>query len=184
MSSSQAPHAGAMPPTHLSSFTSGFAVAMIACGGILAERLTRGDIRVAFVAQLLLTATLLVVVRLGASRTATVVVGAVLGIVLAHSVVRSSPIAALPWLCERPAQLVNDAVAVFAPLAIVWASSRRPPNTLVVAATLVLVTAYRATASVWHLDAAVFSYSVQDLVTTEFAGSALGVAAFRLLAPG
>jgi hypothetical protein len=183
MSASRAPRAGTASPTHLSSFTSGFAVAMIACGGILAQRLTRGDVRVALVAQLLLTATLLVVARLGASKAATVVVGGVLGILLAHSVVRTSSIGALPWLCERPAQLVNDAVAVFAPLAIVWASSRRPPNTLVVAATLLLVTAYRATASAWHLDGAVFSYSVQDLVTTEFAGSALGVAAFRLLVP-
>jgi hypothetical protein len=192
MTESRLPDARLPPPGHLLSFTAGFGVAMVACGGILAERLSRGNIRVALVAQLSLTAALLVVARsqgraadrgIGASKAATLVVGAALGIVLAHSIVRASSIGTVPWLSERPAQFVNDAVAVFAPLAIVWASSRRPPNTLVLAATLILVTAYRATGFMWHLDAASFSYSVQDLVTGEFAGSALGVTAFRLLTP-
>jgi hypothetical protein len=78
---------------------------------------------------------------------------------------------------------VNDAVAVFAPLAVVWAANRRPPNTRVLVSTLVLVTLYRATSFMWHLDAASFTYTVQDFVTGEFAGSAIGVAAFKLLFP-
>jgi hypothetical protein len=112
------------------------------------------------------------------------IVGASLGIVVAHSLLRSSSLGGVAWLSERPAQFVNDAVAVFAPLAIVWASSRRPPNTAVLAATLVLVTAYRMTGSMWHVDTAHFSYTVQDLVTGELAGSALGISAFRLLTAG
>jgi hypothetical protein len=148
--------------------------------------LSLGDVRVAVVAHVLLTIAVLVMVfvqgraprssaRLGAQ-----VIGAAFGILLAHALIRSS-FAATPWLSEGPGQLVNDAVAVFAPLAIAWASTRRPPSTVALAATLLLVTAYRATGAMWHLYAAQFTYSVQDLVTGELAGSAIGITTFRLL---
>jgi hypothetical protein len=186
-------HPGVAPsPGVLFSFGAGVALAMVACGGLCAARISQGSFSVAVVAHLLATVAVVAIMsrqgRVGASsahataaRVAAQVVGASIGIVVAHSLLRSSSFGAVPWLSERPAQFVNDAVAVFAPLAIVWASSRRPPNTAVLVATLVLVTAYRFTASMWHVDTAHFSYTVQDLVTGEFAGSALGISAFRLL---
>ena len=187
------PDARSSPPGMWAGLVTGFAVAMVACGGILAQRLSRGDIRSALVAHVLLTITILVVMRSERVRTenealpsrlATQFLGGTAGIVLAHWLLRSSGWGAVPWLSEGPAQFVNDGVAVFAPLAIVWAANRRPPSTVVLVSTLVLVTAYRATGFLWHLDAARFSYTVQDFVTGELAGSALGIAAFRLLVPG
>jgi hypothetical protein len=166
-------------------FTAGFTLALVACAGLLAERVSRGNVKVAVVAHVLLTVAVLAIAHTQGRvpRVAAQFVGAALGIVIAHSLVRASSLAALPWLSERPGQLVNDAVAVFAPLAVVWGSSRRPPNTVGLVATLLLVTAYRASAAMWHLDGVSFSYSVQDLVTGEFAGSAIGITTFRLLAP-
>jgi hypothetical protein len=182
--------AGAPPDTWIGLVT-GFAVAMVACGGILAQRLSRGDLKAALVAHLLLTVAVLGVMRAerpeareaSAYKLVAQILGATGGIVVAHAALRTSPSLALPWLSERPAQFVNDAVAVFAPLTVVWAANRRPPNTRVLVSTLVLVTFYRATSFMWHLDAASFTYTVQDFVTGEFAGSAIGVAAFKLVFP-
>lgn len=195
MTSSDSPNGAATAPGTVLSFTAGLGVALVACGGLLAARLSLGDVKIGVLAQVLLTLALVAVMHgqgrpvaarswFVASKIAAQVVGAALGIAIAHFVIRSSSLAAVPWLSERPAQLVNDFVAVFAPLAVVWASSRRPPSTLALVATLAVVTAYRATGFMWHLDGAAFSYSVQDLVTGEFAGSAIGITAFRLLAPG
>jgi hypothetical protein len=171
----------------------GFAVALVACGGVLAARVSRGDLTVALAAHIALTIAMLTMLRpqwsgcardrVAAMRLTVQIVGAAAAIVLAHAGVREFATRAFPWLSERPCQLVNDAVVVFAPLAVVWASSRHRPSTPVLVATLLLVSAYRLTASLWHLDAARYSYSVQDFVTGEFAGLALGVATFRLLVP-
>ena len=68
-------------------------------------------------------------------------------------------------------------------LAVVWAASRRPPNTRVLVSVLLVATLYRATGFMWHLDGARFTYTVQDFVTGEFASSAIGIAAFRLFFP-
>ncbi len=187
------PHPGASPsPGVLFSFGAGVALAMVACGGLCAARISQGNLWVAISAHLFATVAVVAIVykqgrfvasskQATAARVAAQIAGASFGIVLAHSLLRSSSLGAIPWLSERPAQFVNDAVAVFAPLAIVWASSRRPPSTAVLVATLLLVTAYRLTGTMWHVDTAHFSYTVQDLVTGEFAGSALGISAFRLL---
>lgn len=169
----------------------GFGFALVACGGIAAERLSRGDVEIAFLAHLLLTVVALAVMmtepstssaQRGLARIGAQFIGAVAGIVVAHALLKPF-VTGLPWLSERPAQFVNDAVAVFASLAIVWAASRRPPRTAVLVAALVLVTLYRATGTFWHLDAARFAWSVQNFVTGEVAGLALGVAAFRFMAP-
>jgi hypothetical protein len=181
------------PPGGWVGLVTGFAVAMIACGGILSQRLSRGDLKTAFVAHVLLTIAVLAALRSErvtardecfSPKLVAQFVGGIAGIVVAHCILQSSGLGAVPWLSERPAQFVNDVVAVFAPLAIVRAANRRPPSTLVLVITLALVTAYRATGFWWHLDAARFSYTVQDFVTGEFASSALGIATFRLLVPG
>jgi hypothetical protein len=169
-----------------SAFTAGFVFALVACGGVLAERLTHGDPRIAAVVHVLFTAAVLVIAARRDATAANIVaqlVGASFGIVVAHALVRSQSFAAPPWLSERPAQLVNDAVVVFAPLAIVAASTRRPPSTLALVVILSLVTLYRLTAPLWHLDAGDFRYTVQELVTVELACAALGLAAFRWFVP-
>lgn len=169
-------------------FATGLALATVASGGIVAERLSGGDLRVAFGAHVLSSVAALGVLlqrrnESGVAVVALQAVGAALGILATHYLLRSSQLGVVPeWMAEGPAQLVNDGVAVFAPLAVIAAASRRRPNTIVLAATLVLVTAYRATAFMWHLDAIRFVYSVQDLVTGELAGAALAIATFRLLA--
>lgn len=181
-----------MPPNTWMGLIAGFALAIVACGGILAQRLSRGDLKLALVGHVFLTLAVLGVAKTEArpslrngfpSKLVAQLLGGALGILVAHYVLRSSAWGAMPWLSERPAQFMNDAVAVFAPLAVVWASSRRPPNTAVLVCALLLVTAYRMTGFMWHLDSARFSFTVQDFVTGEFAGSVLGVAAFRLLVP-
>lgn len=179
-------------PNAWTALIAGFALAIVASGGILAQRLSRGDLKLALAAHVLLTVAVLALAQTEGRPTSKTalsprfvaqLLGATLGIVLAHYVLQSSRLGATPWLSERPAQFMNDAIAVFAPLAVVWASSRRPPNTTVLVSTLLLVTAYRMTGFMWHLDAARFSFTVQDFVTGEFAGSVLGVATFRLLVP-
>jgi hypothetical protein len=179
-------------PAALSCFTAGVALALVASGGLLAQRLSRGDVRAAVVAQALVTCAALALfqgqirkmtesalVRAACLRAQAV--GAVFGIVLAHGLLHASRYGALPWLSEEPAQFVNDVVAVFAPIAVVWACARRPPSTAVLAITLGLVTSYRMTGFMWHLDGATFTTSVQDLVARESASSALGITVFRLL---
>ena len=144
-------------------FAAGFSFALVVCAGVLAERVSRGALDVAVFAQTVTTLAALCV---------------------AHAAVRSSSVADSGLLVERPAQLVNDAVAVFAPLAIIWASSRRPPSTLALAATLLVVIAYHASGSAWHLDAGRFDHSVQDLVTAQLGASTVGVTTLRVVLRG
>jgi hypothetical protein len=183
---------GTPPLAALSCFTAGVALALVASGGVVAQRLSRGDVRAAVAAQALVTIAAILVFQaqirrlvseLFSTRACLVaqVVGAACGIVIAHSALHATRYGALPWLSERPAQFVNDAVAVFAPMAVIWASARRPPSTMILAVTLGLVTAYRMTAFLWHLDDATFALPIQDLVAREFAGSALGITVFRAL---
>ncbi len=69
------------------------------------------------------------------------------------------------WLAERPPQLVNDGVAALSTLLLVWACARRLDLRFLVGA-LVVVTAYRRTAWLWHLDLPPhgFVLRVQDIV--------------------
>lgn len=173
------------------SLAAGFVLAVVACGGVVAERLSRGDMRIALAAHVILTIAVIAMVKterrtpagvaLGSSTFAVQLVGAAAGIVLVHCVLRSIWLGVLPWLSERPGQLVNDAVAVVAPLALVRASCRRPPSTPIFLSTFAFVTVYRLTACFWHFDAGHFTCTIQDLVTAEIAGSALGIATFKLL---
>lgn len=168
-------------------FAIGFGVAMAACLGIAAERLSQGAIGVALLGHVLLTAAVLLALHVHrrdreSSRIWPQIVGAALAMGLVHASLAHTA-EGHAWLSERPAQLVNDLVAVAGALTVAWAASRRPPRTAALIATLLLVTIYRATAGMWHLDAASFAYSVQNFVAGSVAGSALGVAAFRMLVP-
>jgi hypothetical protein len=85
------------PPGILTGLLTGFAIAMVACGGIVLQRLTRGDVKTALVGHVLLTITVLAVMcseRVGTSngllspRVAFQVVGGTAGIVVAHCLLR------------------------------------------------------------------------------------------------
>jgi hypothetical protein len=108
------------------------------------------------------------------------VAGATAGIVAVHVLLRREALTVLPWLSERPAQLVNDAVAVAVLLALVWASANGLDARLLVLAFLG-VTLYRATGPMWHLDHAPggFRASVQQLVVAQLVAAALAVGLFR-----
>ncbi|MGO8995397.1 MAG: hypothetical protein ACLQVI_18935 [Polyangiaceae bacterium] len=181
----------------------GLLLALATSGGIAGERITRGAFDVALVANAVTTVVAVAAVvlmmrrgrssvaglpaaenRSGPSRVLAVlgpqVLGAASGIVLVHAVLHREALATLPWLSERPAQFVNDAVAVSGVLALVWASAAGLDTRLLVLAFLG-VSAYRVTSSFWHLDHAPggFHTSVQELVVAQFVAAALALGLFR-----
>ena len=182
-----------MPPSARSSaasltlFIAGAVLAVVTSGGIVEERLSSGSLSVAVVANAVVTFVAILVLAFVERRTplSTRVVipqilGAACGIVLVHLTLRAGVLAVPSWLSERPPQLVNDAVAVFSTLAVVWACARRLDLRLLVGSLLV-VTAYRATAHCWHLDVAPhgFQLRVQDFVLAQFVAAALALPVYR-----
>jgi hypothetical protein len=171
----------------VAAFFAGGALALVTSGGIVEERLSSGSLDRGVVVNALMTVAsigLLVLVQRRVPRTRRVLIaqafGALLGILGVHLALRSGVIAGAPWLSERPAQLVNDVVAVFAVLAVVWACAERLDWRLLAAAAL-LVVLYRATGKLWHLDVAPhgFVVSVQDLVMAQCVGAAVALLLYR-----
>ncbi|AKU95145.1 hypothetical protein AKJ09_01809 [Labilithrix luteola] len=170
---------------------SGFFLAVAVSGGIVGERVSEGNLQVALAANALVTLlSVLVLVFTTRARgvpcmtyVATQGFGALLGIALVHQVLRGSGLA-FPWLSEGPAQLVNDLVATFGVLALVFGMARGA-DLRALAASLLLVTAYRATSGMWHLDHAPhgFLFTVQQLVVAQVAAVALAMVAFRVFSP-
>jgi glycerol uptake facilitator-like aquaporin len=169
-------------------FSVGLLVALAASGGIAGERITLGRLGVALVANAAATFAALVAARAMMRRPQVLpvlvpqVLGAVAGVVVVHLLLRRSALDALPWLSERPAQLVNDAVAVSGLLALAWACARKLDPYLLVLA-FVLVTFYRVTAPAWHLDRAPaeFHATVQQLVVGQLVAAAIALGVFRTL---
>ncbi|HEY1695768.1 MAG TPA: hypothetical protein VGG39_26555 [Polyangiaceae bacterium] len=171
----------------LAFFAAGLLLAVVTCGGILEQRLSSGSPRVALVANGLLTFAAILVLGLVQRRESLApagvlpqALGATLGIVAVHAALRLGLLPEAPWMSERPPQLVNDAVAVFSTLAVVWACARGLRLRLLIGA-LLLLTVYRATAHFWHLDAAPqgFLVTVQDLVVAEVVALALALGLYR-----
>lgn len=170
-------------------FATGVLLALVTCGGIVEERLSSGDPRVALVANLFITLASVLVFGMAQRRTSptarTVVpqaLGAACAIAAVHVALRAGIVAAPAWLSERPAELVNDVVAVFATLAVVWSCARGLSLPLFVTA-LVVLTAYRATGRFWHLDAAPhgFVVTVQDCVLAQVIAAAIALLAYRAM---
>jgi hypothetical protein len=171
----------------LTAFVAGAVFAMVTSGSLVEERSSSGSPSVALVANALITFAAVLVLGLVQRRVALArrvvlpqALGAVCGILVVHLALWTGLLAAPVWLSERPAQLVNDAVAVFSALAIVWACAGRLDLRLLVGALLV-VTAYRATARFWQLDVAPhgFLFHVQDLVIAQFVAAALALPLYR-----
>jgi hypothetical protein len=157
-------------PARLSgaAFLAGAALGIVTSGGIVEERLSAGSPHVGVVVNALVTFASILTLGLLHRRAPLVarvivpqVAGAALGVLGIHLALRWGWIAGAPWLAERPAQLVNDAVAVLATLMVLWA--------------------YRATGSLWHLDAAPhgFMVTVQDLVIAQLACAALALPLYQ-----
>jgi hypothetical protein len=171
----------------LTLFTAGALLAGVASGGIVEERVSSGNPAVALVANAFVTFVAILVLALVQRRVSLSVAvvlpqaaGALCGIAFVHLALRLGFVAAPPWLSERPPQLVNDAVAVFSTLAVVWACASRLDARLLAAALLAL-TAYRVTSQHWHLDLAPhgFLLSVQDLVIAQVVAVALALPVYR-----
>jgi hypothetical protein len=189
-------------------FGSGLLLGLGVSGGIAGERLTLGAVATAMLANATATVAALVAARIAIrgrqfvwvelpdpgheapdkvgrlhpfAVLAPQVVGAALGVAIVHFLLRSGVLGPASWLSERPAQLVNDAVAVFGLLSLAWACAADLDARLLGVA-LGVLTAYRVTASRWHLDHAPggFHTTVQELVVAQFVAAALALAFARV----
>jgi hypothetical protein len=179
-------------------FAAALFLALLTSLGIAGERVTAGSPTVAVVANAAATvaaigALLLTLrARLGSAEAGRArpllligpqLAGAAVGVALVHAALRASPLRPPGALVERPAQFVNDAVAVLALLAVVWGASARPFGLVAVVGGAALVTLYAATASSWHLDPFRFrAATVQQFVAAQFVAVAIALALFRWLA--
>src|ERR1700712_4180563 len=110
------PHPDVAPPRGvLFSFGTGIALAMVACGGLCAARISQGNFWVAIIAHTLATVAVVTIVfkqgragetsvKASVARVTAQIAGASLGIFLAHSLLGSLSLGAVPWLSEQPAQ--------------------------------------------------------------------------------
>jgi hypothetical protein len=167
-------------------FSVGLLLALATSGGIAGERVTLGRLGVALLANAAATVAAVIAARTTIRRARPLAVlvpqglGAVAGVVLVHLLLRRAALGPFPWLSEAPAQLVNDGVAVAGLLALSWACARRLDPYLLVLAFL-LVTFYRVTAPMWHLDRApgAFRATVQQLVVAQLVAAAIALGVFR-----
>jgi uncharacterized membrane protein YeaQ/YmgE (transglycosylase-associated protein family) len=172
----------------LLAFSAGLLLAVTASGAIAGERVTLGRLAFGLLANAAATFAVIVVASTTMHRRGALaalipqVLGAIVGVAVVHLLLRREALPGAPWLSERPAQLVNDAVAVSCLLALAWASARDLDVRLLVLAFLV-VTAYRVTASMWHVDQAPggFQATVQQLVVAQLVGAAIALAVWRSL---
>jgi hypothetical protein len=164
----------------------GTCIAFVTAGGILGERLSCGEARFAVVANIFVTASALLTGRLlrrGQRRLdelPMLAVGGGLGIGVVHLAVHLGRAHVPLWLNETAPQLVNDGVAVFSVLLLVWSCAvDLNPAALVVV--LLLLTVYRVTGNVWHLDAPPrgFDVRVQTAVVAEVVAAAVALGAYR-----
>ncbi|HEY2509999.1 MAG TPA: hypothetical protein VGI39_04060 [Polyangiaceae bacterium] len=175
----------------LFAFGAGLLLATLTSGGIAGARLTSGSATVALLANAAVTLAAVVTLALtsrasaagrGSQMVLPQVAGATLGVALVHLALGAL---GAPALVERPAQFVNDAVAVAAILLVVWSAT---PRTVALARAVVgtsLVVLYAVTARRWHLDAITFQgTTVQQFVGLEFTAAAIGVAVFRAMSHG
>jgi hypothetical protein len=194
----------------------GLVFALIVSSGILIERLAPGNIGIVTMANVIAaTAALLVLAftfrpfltrfeatahdrrgSLQRRRALAMIVaqslGAALGVLCVHLILRSAALPARPWLSERPPQFVNDVVAVFGALTLIWSCARRPFGALSGLLALGLALGYALTSSRWHLDApppasaralgvSLRTVSIQLAVLGQLACTAIATTTFRRL---
>jgi hypothetical protein len=183
-------------------FGAGLLLAIFTSAGIVGERVTAGSLRAALAANATATFAATAVVTMTARALSNgeaspdhdarlrlwlvailQVIGAGAGVAMVHLALRATRLGSSHDLVERPAQFVNDAVAVLAILCVVWGATAQPIQLerVILGASMVLL--YLATAPRWHVDAISFhGTTVQQLVALEFTAVAIGVAAYRALA--
>jgi len=176
----------------------GLVLGIISSAAILADRIARGDAWVVMAAHVIAAASAIVVLavtgrpsfadesRRPLGAVSAQAAGAVLGVMLVHLVLQTSPLHSCQWLCERPPQLVNDLAATFGALALLWTCAQQPIGGLSSLLAVGIAVVYAFTASRWHLDAwgdALFrgshrSIPVQLAVLVQLASTAVGVSVF------
>ncbi len=187
----------------VAAFVTGLLLAIATSGAIVGERLTGGSVRLALLADSIVLAIAVLamalvsrsglvlfgsvvdsVERLARLRLGLVVLmqalGAAIGIAIVHLLLRR--LVNVPcWFSERPAQFVNDAVAICGALLSIWACAQRRLALIALGAMFLLLLAYGATASRWHLDhpALTFTASIQELVAAQVIATATGLLSFR-----
>jgi len=168
-------------------FVAGTGLGLVTSAGIVEERLSAGSPAVAVVVNALVSGSAILVLALVQRRVhlsslivAWQLLGAVVGVLLVHLAVRAGAVPTPYWLAERPPQLVNDTVAVLSTLLLVWACAQRLDLRVLLTA-LLLVTGYRVTAGLWHLDLPPhgFALRVQDIVIAQFVAAALALPLYR-----
>ncbi|MEO7108888.1 MAG: hypothetical protein ABI183_00505 [Polyangiaceae bacterium] len=174
----------------IAGFLSGAGVAVAVSSGLAAERLTLGSADAALFANLLSTVAAVLVFVLAvrserfAARSLVVVpqiAGVLFGTLAVHAWLISISVFTHPWLTEGPRQLVNDFVASYSIVLMAWACARRSA-TAGILTVAILLAAYRATTSLWHLDAVMFhTVSVQQLVFAETLAAATAIVIFRIV---
>lgn len=184
-------------------FGAGLLLATFTSAGIAGERVSAGSERVALAANAAATLGSIMVLILTARALSTglassghqharspswvvailQIAGAGLGVALVHLALRGIGHGSSRELVERPAQFVNDAVAVLAILCVVWGAASQPVDLVRVLVGASMVLFYVATAQRWHVDSIRFhGTTVQQLVGLEFTGVAIGLAVYRSFA--
>jgi hypothetical protein len=183
-------------------FGAGLLLATFTSAGIAGERVSAGSARVALAANAAATLASIVVLTLTARALSTglassghdarsrswavailQIAGAGVGVALVHLALRGIGHGSSHELVERPAQFVNDAVAVLAILCVVWGAASQPVDLVRVLVGASMVLFYVATAQRWHVDSIRFhGTTVQQLVGLEFTGVAIGIAVYRSFA--
>lgn len=198
----------------VSAASAGIAFAIVVSGGILGQRLWGTTPARALLADVATTLAALALARGAVARSpnrdgagvahASVAarvlqaLGGCVGVLTMHALLAF--VAPPPWIVERPAQLVNDLVAVFGILAFVWSTSDRAlfsrdrsatrrllPTPHLAIGALAIVLLYELTATAWHFDASPTAsgvraaWSIQRFVGTEVTASGLGILVFRAL---
>jgi hypothetical protein len=173
----------------------GFVLGALASAGLVAERVTGASDWVTGVATLGLVlaagaalAGLRSTTRAGkpAVSFASAAACAIAALALVHVALALAPASLRAGLVERPAQLVNDVVATLSVLALVWSLTVRSLGARAawVALVSIVVTSYRATASLWHLDTRPFpTLTVQHVVTTQVMLVATALLLFDVFGP-
>lgn len=151
----------------------GLCVGTVTSAGIFNERLTAGAVDAGVVGDIATTIVaiavcgMLVRARPGRAAYVLMVAGAAVGASMTHAYLATTQ--STPWMFEAPSQLVNDAVAALATLALIAAFARKRLRVECIVAATALVGIYAVTRGRWHLDHVPHGLAtVQECVVAQF----------------
>ena len=161
----------------------GLCVGSVTSAGVFNERLAGGAFDVSVVGDVATTLVAIVVCALLPARPrrsayAVTAASAAVGAWLVHTLLVATRSA--PWMSEAPAQLVNDAVAALATLALAMTFARRRLRLECVVSATALVGVYAVTHGIWHVDRLPHVVAtVQQCVVAQFFSVLLALFVYR-----